>query len=130
VIAAAINLLAPITYLSQNWNFSVATRSTELPLVPWARLYARSLTAIEGPAPTRSVTLQWDTPPQVDRQFVELERMHTPPARISTEVPTSVGTSSLLPLHLPPGHHYQWRVITLHAGLRRTTDWSQLYLRE
>jgi hypothetical protein len=106
----------------------VPTRLAELPIIPWARPFARSLVASTGPAPESSVTLQWATPALIDRQFVELEKKHTkPPSRMSTEIPVPAGRSSTLALRLPPGPDYQWRVITLREGVRRTSDWSQLY---
>lgn len=131
LLAVAFNLLSPITYLSQNWNFSVATHSAELPLVPWARSYPRSLSASEGPPPGRPLTLQWRTPASTHRQFIEIEKHHTaPPSRMTTEVPGPTGSSSTFTLQLPPGPHYQWRVISVSRGVRHATDWSQLYRRE
>lgn len=131
VLAVAVSLLAPITYLSQNWNFRVATRSAELSFIPWARPYAHSLVATTGPAPERPVTLHWRTPAILDRQFVELELLHSqPPARTATEVPVPYDGVSTLTVRLPPGSHYQWCVSTLRDGAWRTSDWSQLYLPE
>jgi hypothetical protein len=109
----------------------VATRSAELQVIPWARPYAHALVATIGPAPERPVTLHWGTPAVLDRQFVELEKLHAEaPARMATEVPVSSDRASTVTIRLPPGSHYQWRVITLRDGVQHTSDWSQLYLPE